>query len=43
MPNRTDVAFVEMESEHQAADARDGLDGFKVGGDVTISVSFAKK
>ena len=43
VPGRTDIAFVEFETENQAVAAKDALNGFKITPTQTMSVNFAKK
>ena len=41
--SRPDIAFVEYESEDQAASAKDTLHGFKLTPELSMTVVFAKK
>ena len=43
IPNRHDIAFVEFDSDTNAALAKDGLNGFKVNESLALSVSYSKK
>jgi U2 small nuclear ribonucleoprotein B'' len=43
VPGRSDIAFVEFESELQSAAARDALQGFKITPTSSMKISFAKK
>ena len=43
VPGRTDIAFVEFESEHHAIEARETLQNFKISPTHAMKVSFAKK
>ncbi|CAF4358045.1 unnamed protein product, partial [Adineta steineri] len=43
IPGRDGIAFVEFDLEHQAAMAKDGLQGFKVTPDKEMMITFAKK
>ena len=40
---REGIAFVEFDLEHQAAMAKDGLQGFKISPDKAMTITFAKK
>lgn len=43
MPGRSDIAFVEFDSDRQATDAKNALQGFKVTPQHAMHISFAKK
>ncbi|CAI2165926.1 14502_t:CDS:2 [Funneliformis geosporum] len=43
VPGKSDIAFVEYEADHQAAVAKDVLDGFKITHDKEMKVTFAKR
>ncbi|XP_073975412.1 U1 small nuclear ribonucleoprotein A snf [Rhodnius prolixus] len=43
VPNRHDIAFVEFENEHQSAEAKLSLNGFKITPTHAMKISFAKK
>lgn len=43
VPNRHDIAFVEFENEHQSAEAKVALNGFKITPTHAMKISFAKK
>ena len=43
VPGRTDIAFVEYEAGHQAAVAKDVLNGFKLTVDKEMKVTFARR
>lgn len=43
VPGKPDIAFVEFESEQQAAVAREALQGFKIVPTHSIKITFAKK
>ncbi|XP_014248334.1 U1 small nuclear ribonucleoprotein A [Cimex lectularius] len=43
VPNRHDIAFVEFENEHQSAEAKMSLNGFKITPTHAMKISFAKK
>eukprot|EP01135_Chromosphaera_perkinsii_P005503 Nk52_evm52s352 gene=Nk52_evmTU52s352 len=43
VPGRGDIAFVEFELEQQAADAKTGLQGFKIGPANELRISFSKR
>ena len=43
VPGRSDIAFVEFESDRQATDAKNALQGFKVTPQHAMHISFAKK
>lgn len=43
VPGRSDFAFVEFENEQQSTLARDALQGFKIGPNNAIKISYAKK
>jgi len=43
IPGREGIAFVEFDHEHQAAMAKDGLQGFKITPDKAMTITFAKK
>lgn len=43
VPNRHDIAFVEFENEHQSAEAKMALNGFKITPTHAMKISFAKK
>ena len=42
-PGRSDIAFVEFESDRQATDAKNALQGFKVTPQHAMHISFTKK
>ena len=42
VPGRSDIAFVEFESDRQATDAKNALQGFKVTPQHAMHISFAK-
>jgi len=43
VPSRSEIAFVEFENEQQAMCAKDALQGFKIGPNNSIKISYAKK
>jgi len=43
VPGKSDIAFVEYESDNQAAIAKEVLDGFKITHDKEMKVTFAKR
>ncbi|CAG8458338.1 11222_t:CDS:2 [Ambispora gerdemannii] len=43
VPGKSDIAFVEYETDHQAAVAKDVLNGFKITHDKEMKVTFAKR
>lgn len=43
VPGRSDIAFVEFENEQLAALAKDSLQGFKVGPNNPVKITYAKK
>lgn len=43
VPGRSDFAFVEFENEQQSTLARDALQGFKIGPNNAIKITYAKK
>jgi len=43
VPGRSDIAFVEFDSEMQSAAARDALQGFKITPTTSMKINFAKK
>ena len=43
VPGRSDIAFVEFESEQQSSMAKDALQGFKIGPNNPVKISYAKK
>ncbi|CAG8437401.1 15526_t:CDS:2 [Funneliformis caledonium] len=43
VPGKSDIAFVEYEADHQAAVAKDVLDGFKITHDKEMKVTFSKR
>jgi U2 small nuclear ribonucleoprotein B'' len=43
VPGRSDIAFVEFENEQQSMCAKDALQGFKIGPNNSIKISYAKK
>lgn len=43
VPNRHDIAFVEFENEHQSAEAKMSLNGFKITPTHGMKITFAKK
>ncbi|KAF6201225.1 hypothetical protein GE061_005672 [Apolygus lucorum] len=43
VPNRHDIAFVEFENEHQSAEAKMSLNGFKITPTHAMKITFAKK
>lgn len=43
VPGRSDIAFVEFENEHLATIAKDALQGFKMGPNNPIKITYAKK
>ena len=43
VPGRADIAFVEFENEQQSTMAKDALQGFKVGPNNPIKITYAKK
>ena len=43
VPGRSDIAFVEFETEQHSHLAKEALQGFKIGPDHAIKISYAKK
>lgn len=43
VPGRSDIAFVEFESEHQASESRHSLQGFKITPTNAMKIAYAKK
>ncbi|CAJ0638832.1 5305_t:CDS:2 [Entrophospora sp. SA101] len=43
VPGKSDIAFVEYEADHQAAVAKDVLNGFKITHDKEMKVTFARR
>ena len=43
VPGRSDIAFVEFDNEQQSTMAKDALQGFKIGPNHPIKISYAKK
>ena len=43
VPGRSDIAFVEFETEIQAGTAKDALQGFRIKPTHAMTISFAKK
>lgn len=43
VPGRTDIAFVEFESDQLAANAKDALQGFKITPTHAMKITFGKK
>jgi U2 small nuclear ribonucleoprotein B'' len=43
VPGRSDFAFVEFENEQQSTLARDALQGFKIGPNNAMKITYAKK
>ena len=43
IPGREGIAFIEFDLEHQAAAAKDNLQGFKITPDKAMMTTFAKK
>lgn len=43
MPGKSDIAFVEFESEIQAGTAKDALQGFKITPTNAMKITYAKK
>jgi len=42
VPNRFDIAFIEFETEQQATDARNNLQGFRVSPTAVLKITYAK-
>lgn len=43
VPGRSDIAFVEFENEHLSTCAKDALQGFKIGPNHALKITYAKK
>ena len=43
VPGRSDIAFVEFESEMQSTEAKSSLQGFKITPTHAMSIAYAKK